>query len=315
LGFLTPEELGLQQQQREPDMNKSTQKVIDTLQNHMAEGILIWHNPCMMATQANLVSGNEYQGINHLMTAVVSMSEGYKSAYWATFKQIGAAGGTLENAKGKGVPIIFYKDLPEEKGEEGKKRFVLRHSFVFNLDLVTGLDLDAVETQSSGEMQTDQNAEQVINDYLKRECIPVTVGNPAYVPSVDTIKLPARESFVSMDEMYSTMLHEVGHSTGHKSRLARFTDAQTKLEQKEDYSKEELVAEIFSALMCHGCGVDSESSIKNSAAYLQGWSRFIKDEAEAFVWAVNQAYKARSFILGGEGPCVSLTCPPTAEQP
>lgn len=61
------------------------------------------------------------------------------------------------------------------------------------------------------------------------------------------------------------------------------------------------MAEISSAILCHGCGVDSQASIKNSAAYLQGWSRFIKDEAEAFVWAVNQAYKARSFILGGEG--------------
>ncbi len=172
---------------------------------------------------------------------------------------------------------------------------------MFNLDLVAGLDLDAADINNSAEMQSDQNAEQVINDYLARECIPVTVGNPAYVPSIDTIKMPARDTFVSMDKMYSTIFHEVGHSSGHVSRLARFTDAQTKLEQKEEYSKEELVAEIFSAILCHGCGVDSESSIKNSAAYLQGWSRFIKDEAEAFVWAVNQAYKARTFVVAGEG--------------
>lgn len=283
-------------------MNKSTQKVIDTLQQHMSEGKLIWHNPCVMASQANLASGNEYQGINHFVTAVVSMSEGYTSPYWATFKQIKEAGGTLENATGKGVPIMFYKDLPNKEADEGgKKRFVVRHSFVFNLDLVTGLDLNAVDTAHCGDIKTDQHAEQVIGDYLKRECIPVTVGSPAYIPSVDTIRMPLRESFVSMDEMYSTFFHEVGHSVGHVSRLARFSDEQTKLEQKEEYSREELVAEIFSAVLCHGCGVDSEASIKNSAAYLQGWSRFIKDEAEAFIWAVNQAYKARAFVLGGEG--------------
>jgi antirestriction protein ArdC len=282
-------------------MNKSTQKVIDTLQQHMAEDKLIWHNPCVMATQANLVSGKEYRGINHLITTVVSISEGYCSPYWATFKQIKAAGGTLENASGIGVPIIFYKDLPSKEEVGGKKRFVLRHSFVFNLDLVTGLDLEAVEMDKRGEIETDQSAERVLNDYLTREAIRVTAGKPAYVPAIDTIKMPAPNLFVSQDEYYSTAFHEAAHSTGHSSRLARFSDTQTKLESREDYSKEEMIAEISSAILCHGCGVDSQASIKNSAAYLQGWSRFIKDEAEAFVWAVYQAYKARSFILGGEG--------------
>jgi len=74
-----------------------------------------------------------------------------------------------------------------------------------------------------------------------------------------------------------------------------------RFESKEDYSKEELVAEITSAMLCHSCGVDSQASIKNSAAYLQGWSRFIQDKADAFLTAVNQAYKAREFILAEEG--------------
>ncbi len=161
--------------------------------------------------------------------------------------------------------------------------------------------LEAVDMDQRGEIETDQSAERVLNDYLTREAIRVTAGKPAYVPAIDTIKMPALNLFVSQDEYYSTAFHEAAHSTGHSSRLARFSDTQTKLESREDYSKEELVAEITAALMCHGCAVDSQASIKNSAAYLQGWSRFIKDEAEAFVWAVNQAYKARSFILGGEG--------------
>jgi antirestriction protein ArdC len=83
--------------------------------------------------------------------------------------------------------------------------------------------------------------------------------------------------------------------------LCRFGTDVGRFESKEEYSKEELVAEITAAMLCHGCGVDSQSSIKNSAAYIQGWSRFIKQEAEAFLAAVNQAYKARAFILEGEG--------------
>ena len=68
-------------------------------------------------------------------------------------------------------------------------------------------------------------------------------------------------------------------------------------ESKEDFSIEECCAEVTAAAVCNHCGVDSQASIKNSAAYLQGWSKFISDNAQAFVTAVNQAYKARDFIL------------------
>ncbi len=58
---------------------------------------------------------------------------------------------------------------------------------------------------------------------------------------------------------------------------------------------------MTAALLCHDSGVDSQASIKNSAAYLQGWCRFINEEGDAFLSAVNQAFKAREFILGEEG--------------
>lgn len=281
-------------------MNNSTKKLIDTLQAHMAEGKLVWHNPCIMAAQANFVSGNAYSGINHFMTSTVSLSEGYKSNYWATFKQIKEAGGSLENAKGKGVPIMFYKDLEPKEGDK-KKRFVAKHCFVFNLDLVTGIEAGTLPSEHCGEIIVDRSAELLVNNYLKHECISVTVGSPAYVPSIDVIRMPEKSAFTSADEWFSTVYHECAHSTGHPQRLGRFADTQTKLESKEEYSKEELVAEITSAMLCHESGVSSDASIKNSAAYLQGWSRFIADEAESFVWAIGKAYKARQFILDAGG--------------
>jgi hypothetical protein len=91
------------------------------------------------------------------------------------------------------------------------------------------------------------------------------------------------------------------HSTGHPKRLCRFGFDAGRFERQEEYSKEELVAEITAAMLCHDCAVDSQSSIKNSAAYLQGWTRFITEKSDAFLSAVNQAYKARAFILKGEG--------------
>ena len=281
-------------------MNKSLQKLTDTLQAHMAQGRLVWHNPCLIKAQANIVSGNAYHGINQLITAVVADAQGYQSPYWATFKQIRDLGGELKDAKCKGVPIIFYKQLASKAGDDDdQQRFVIRHSCVFNLDLVSGLDEGTRTIEPVG--QAEHDAEALAADYLAREQIRVTHGSPAYVPALDVIRMPSIEEITAADEYYSTAFHELAHSTGHPQRLCRFGVDEGRFESREDYSKEELVAEITSALLCHGCGVDSQASIQNSAAYLQGWSRFIADMGDAFLSAVNQAYKARAFILEEEG--------------
>ena len=281
-------------------MNKSMQKVIETLQAHMEAECLIWHNPCLMTTQSNIVSGKAYQGINQLITAMVADSEGYQSHYWATVKQVKALGGKLIEAKGKGVPIIFYTHLPSNE-DDAQKRFVIRTSYVFNLDLVSGIETNNVNIEPTGKTSLEHNAEAVAARYLARENIRVCHGRPAYLPSLDVVRMPSVEKVVSTDEYYSTYFHELAHSVGHPQRLCRFGVDAGKFESKEDYSKEELVAEITAEMLCHDCGVDSQSSIKNSAAYLQGWSCFIQEKGDVFLSAVNQAYKARAFILDGEG--------------
>lgn len=279
-------------------MSKSIQKVIDLIQSYMAEDGLIWHKPFLTATQSNAASRKEYRGINHFVTALVAFREGYSSPYWATFKQIKEMDGALVDAKGKGVPIIFYKELPSDGRDvdSEKRRFVARHSFVFNLDLVEGIDLKLVPPER---IDFDQHtgAEAIIHGYVTRESIHVSTGSPSYAPATDVVNMPPMGHFISQDEYYSAFFHELAHSTGHNRRLSRFDVDQVRYESKEEYSKEELVAEITAALLCHGCGVDSHASIKNSGAYLQGWSKFIQGSAQAFTSAVSQSYKARDLIL------------------
>ncbi|MBL4571581.1 MAG: DUF1738 domain-containing protein [Gammaproteobacteria bacterium] len=276
-------------------MSKSSEKVIELLQKYISEGSLMWHKPYLTASQANAVSKKEYNGINAFITAIVAGMEGYKSPYWGTFKQIRELGGKLIDAKGCGVPILFYKDL--EDCEE-KKRFVVRHCFVFNFDLVEGVELEPLKAAAEN-ISTDTNAETIAKEYLNRESVNMSVcsSTPSYSPVGDSINMPALGSFVSKEEYYSTLFHELAHSTGHSKRLARFDETATRFDSKEDYSKEELIAEITAALVCHSVGVDSQSSIKNSAAYIQGWSKYITDNTSAFVSAVNHAYKAKNLIL------------------
>ena len=282
-------------------MNKSLQKVIDTLRAHMSEGQLVWHNPCLIAPQSNWVSKKTYQGMNQLITALVADSRGYRSPYWATFHQIRGLGAELADAKGQGVPIIFYKTVTTSNDNEGEQtRFVLRHSAVFNLDLVRGIDAPPSDSPPDRHAIASEAAEAVASTYLEREQIAVIHGSPAYIPSQDTIRMPHANEVTSIDEFFSCYFHEMAHSVGHPRRLCRFGVEPGLFESKDAYSQEELVAEITAAMLCHECGVDSQASIRNSAAYLQGWSRFIRNQESAFLGAINQAYKARAFILSGE---------------
>ncbi|MEM8561507.1 MAG: zincin-like metallopeptidase domain-containing protein [Pseudomonadota bacterium] len=279
-------------------MNKSMQKVVDTIQAHMQEGELIWHNPCTIQTHSNLITGKPYTGINAFVLAMVAWGEGYESPYWATFSQVKKAGGKLDNAKGKGIPILFYKELPSED-DDREPRSVVRHSFIFNLDHVTGIDLGSVNTDRGGQATIAHDADALASAYLARENIRVCHGSPAYVPALDTIRMPHLDEVTSTDEFYSCYFHELAHSSGAEKRLGRFDASADRFESKAAYSQEELVAEITAAMLCHDCGVDSEASIKNSAAYVQGWTRFLRDQSEAFVTAVSQAYRARAFIWRG----------------
>lgn len=289
--------------ERVATMSKQVDLVVDTIIKHMDEGKAPWHCPYLVGGHRNMVSQKNYRGINQMVLGFVAASREYKSPYWATFNQIKAAGGRLENAKGKGVPILFYKSLGEQDGTENdlkqddKPRFVARSSRVFNLDLVTGIDHDELSI-TPNEASTQKDAQNILEAYLKRTQINVIHGLPAYIPSLDIVRMLDLSQVESTAEYYSAFFHELVHSTGHPKRLNRFEANAATKESREDYSKEELVAEVGAAMLCHLAGVDSEASIKNSANYLRGWMKFIKDNKSAFASAVSQAQKATELMLG-----------------
>ena len=102
-------------------------------------------------------------------------------------------------------------------------------------------------------------------------------------------------------EYYSTLFHELGHSTGHASRLNRFTgDAAAAAFGSESYSREELVAEITAASILNELGLESGNTFRNSAAYVKSWSEHIKNDPMMFVTACGKAEKAVDLILHGE---------------
>ena len=111
--------------------------------------------------------------------------------------------------------------------------------------------------------------------------------------------VPIRKQFMSTAEYYSTVFHELTHSTGHSSRLNRLTQAA--FFGSEDYSKEELVAEIGAAALVNHVGLETSNSIRNSAAYIQNWLKVLRDDKRFIVSASGRAEKAVSLILGSVG--------------
>ena len=118
-----------------------------------------------------------------------------------------------------------------------------------------------------------------------------------YSPSIDYVCVPALEQYSDTSEYYSTTFHELTHSTGHKTRLDRLTSGAAAAFGGEDYSKEELVAELGAAALCNQCGIETSNSFKNSAAYIQSWLKALKNDKRMIVNASAAAQKAVDFIL------------------
>jgi len=119
-----------------------------------------------------------------------------------------------------------------------------------------------------------------------------------YSPSLDYINMPPVALFHSDEEYYSTLFHEMTHSTGHSDRLNRSTVTKTAHFGSSDYSKEELIAEMGSAFLSAEAGIIN-TTIDNSAAYIKGWISALKsaDNRGLVIQAASAAQKAADYVL------------------
>ena len=128
-----------------------------------------------------------------------------------------------------------------------------------------------------------------------------TASNKAYYsPTLDLIHLPLLEQFKNANEYYSTAFHESVHSTMKKSRCNRAEDRKGRLVAfgSNEYSKEELVAEIGSVSLMNILGIETNKSFRNSTAYIQNWLSVLRNDVKFIVSASGKAEKAVKYILG-----------------
>ena len=267
-----------------------TARIIDQMEN----GIIPWEKPWIACGKAvSHATGKAYSLLNQMLLG--------RPGEYLTFKQCQEAGGRVRKGE-KSHMVVFWKWIETEDEETGEKKEVpfLRYYNVFHIDQCEGVTAKHThEVRFPDGAETLEAAQEVIYDYLSREGVKLThsEGDRAfYRPATDEVLLPIRKQFISTAEYYSTVFHELTHSTGHPSRLNRLN--RPSFFGTEDYSKEELVAEIGAATLVNHVGLETDHSFRNNAAYIQNWLQVLKDDKRFIVSAAGKAEKAVNLILG-----------------
>ena len=275
------------------------------------------------------ITGKRYHGINNFFLTMVSIAKGYNDNRWVTYKQMEEKGWSFKTdeegnslGKGAGVAIEFYelrdretkqpfKDetldgmtTSERQEYMDKNVYPLRKYYrVFNADLVEGIP--EREMRQIGPDEINERAENVLGYWNDNEAKIIYGGDEAfYSPSKDEIHLPPKEAFFEMNEFYATALHEVGHSTGHKSRLDRDLTAKF---GTSDYATEELRAEIASLFMEQDFEIQvSEKHVENNSKYIKNWYDKISEDPNVLFTAISDADKIAKYISEKERQSVKL---------
>lgn len=280
--------------------NKVYGIITDRIIKQLEAGSIPWSKPWHTACPKNVISGNNYKGVNVLM-----LQGQYVNPNWLTYKQAKDLGGNVRKGE-KSTPIIFWnfrKSSTKTDKTTGTKTTVtkerdipiLRYFNVFNVEQCEGLQEELYKTDKQIDLMPVDAAEALIHEYPARPDIQHNDQRAYYSPSRDIINMPMQESFEDIESYYSVLFHEMIHSTGHESRLNRITDNASF--GSEDYSKEELTAELGASFLRAETGINAESQMQRSAAYIQSWIQALKNDPKMIIQAASKAQKAADHIL------------------
>ena len=252
----------------------------------------------------NASTGRVYSGINVLLLWAAAIERGRPSQRWLTFRQALAMGGAVRKGE-KGTMVIyadtFIPKAEQEKanasGEKALRVGFLKRFTVFHVQLCDGLPADADAAPPPGWSEVLPNVEAVIA--ATKADFRIGGEMAFYSPSHDFIQVPPQEYYFEPINWYRTKLHELGHWTGHVTRLDRDFAAKW---GAEAYAREELVAELTSAFLCAELGV--VPTVRH-ADYLGAWLDVLKGDNRAIFQAASLASKAAAFITAFAGSSLS----------
>jgi putative DNA primase/helicase len=284
------------------------QTVAEKLVAQLKEGTAPWQKPWRAGDPGaflplNPTTGKRYKGIN----AIHLMSQGFDDQRWMTYKQAEAAGAQVRKGE-KGTSIQYWKfseeqDVRDAAGNPVRdaagdvrsqpvplERPRVFFATVFNTQQIEGMPPIEARRQQAWE------AHELADSILRASGAAIHHGeaNRAfYRPATDSIHLPDKEQFETADRYYATALHELGHWTGHSTRLAR--DLAHPF-GSEGYAREELRAEIASMILGDELGVGHDPM--QHVAYVGSWIKALQDDPFEIFRAAADAEKIQGYVLG-----------------
>ena len=300
-------------------MKKQRKDIYQVITNQVIEGLqkvgLDWFKSWSSkdAIAINHVSGKLYKGINQLFLGFKTMDMGYSSGEFMTYKQAQNLGGQVRKGE-KSTTIIFWNISYYTIDSKGEKTYYKRREdvpnglkvnksmfpraySVFNVDQIEGIE-PKHEKSKVVEGTIFEPIKKADNIYKKMRKSPSLyhMGSSAfYNPQAHAVTMPKKESFISSDDYYKVLFHELVHSTGHKDILNRGLVGVTK--NKIKYSKEELVAELGAMFLVGVLDLNPKDNEKNSQAYINGWISYLKNNPKEIISASSQATKAVEYML------------------
>lgn len=282
--------------------------ISEKIANALESGTCPWHKPWSAKGQVYMNrQGRPYSFLNSLLL----MAQGKPEGEFITFDQCRKEGGKVKKGA-KSAIVTFYKQLvvkdksltateQADADNEDKVKTIpyLVYHRVFHISDCEGIEPKHTIEEVKNEFEPIAAAEELLANYLAANeglTFAEDGGSRAFYDfEDDSIHVPMRSTFESIEEFYSTTFHECGHSTGHESRLDRpiknrFGDVK--------YSEEELVAEITAACAVFHCGINSDKAFNNSVAYLQGWAEKLRENPKWFAIASARAEKAYKYLIG-----------------
>lgn len=284
----------------------------------------IWKQGWLMnGVPESAITGKRYRGANSFLLSLVAFANGYKDNRWLTYNQMKDKGWNFKTdaegkslGKGAGVPIEYYELRDRETKQPFNPRvldgmtieeredymkdnvYPIRKGYrVFNADIIDGIpekEMPVIDTSGYSE-----RAENLLQLWSDTEARIIHGGDSAYYnKKLDDIHLPEKDKFYSLQEYYATGFHEVGHSTGHPSRLNRDMGGGF---GTESYAIEELRAEIASMFIEQELGIAvEEKHIQNNSAYIKAWIEHIEENPNVLFTAIADADKIARYVIAKE---------------
>lgn len=270
-----------------------TESIVAAIEEGAGKFQMPWHQQAIGLT--NIASGKAYRGVNVLTLWAVAMNRGYSGGAWGTFKQWKQREQFVRKGE-KGAPIVFYKifETTDMETGEDKKQIFARGSTVFHSSQINGYEDEAPQALAGDPIERIERAE----GYAVATGASIEHGGQSacYIPSLDLVRMPqiglfyGTDTIPAVESYYATLLHELTHWTGHKSRCARELG-----QGRATYAFEELVAELGSAFLCAELGL-SPAVREDHAAYIAEWLKCLKKDSRAIFRAASLATKAVDYL-------------------